>query len=326
MTRAGRRKTGQPAGYVLLAVLLLTALIASLVMTYSRHALLAADSSAASYATQRAQDAADTGVAWAKQSLRDGGGSLARMDLGDGRSLAVSVASPTATTRSIDIAAHTEGTSQALHATFELYSTTGDELPALTAAAKTAVPAASPITVLSGNRTYTSTELTGILYLRNGTSLILQDVILDGAIVTENAVTGASSGGGVDIEFRGGVQIQPGSVLPGIAIVAPNAELSGNGTERIEIHGAVIVDEIDLDGSGAIHGPIASNEAPELSSSVDRPGYGRAPQAWPTSLETGSASIGRLAFRASDPTQAERDAIRGYRFPTRRGGHGQPGP
>ena len=37
----------QPAGYVLLAVLLLSVLIASLVMTYSRHAVMAAPSSAA---------------------------------------------------------------------------------------------------------------------------------------------------------------------------------------------------------------------------------------------------------------------------------------
>lgn len=313
----------KPAGYVLLAVLLVTALIASLVMTYSRHALLAADSSSANTASQQAQSAADTGFAWAKQSLLADAGSATRLDLGDGRSVAVNVANgSTAALRTVGVDAMTTGTNQSLQATFEVYSLAGDELPELTAAAKSAVAGASPKTTLSGVNTYTSTELTGIILLRSGATLTLQDVVLDGAIVTEGALNG--SNGRVTINLRGGVQINPGSVLPGCAIIAPNADVSGNGAERVELHGAVIAESLSLTGSGALHGEVACANPPTLGSSIDRPGAGRAPRAWPSSLVTNSAGVSRLAFSPADVREAEKTAIRGYSFPARRVIGGEP--
>jgi len=310
----------QDAGYVLLAALLLTTLIASLVMTYSRHALLAVDSSSVNLASQLAQDAADSGFAWAKQSLRADAGSATRLDLGDGRSVSVSVGSGSSGQREIDVDATTEGTSQSLQATFEVYPVAGDQLPELTAAAKTAVNAALPLIVLSGSNTYTSTELTGMVLLRTGCTLTLQDVILDGSIVSEAALTGGA--GGVTINLRGGVQIQPGAALPGCAIVAPDAVVTGDGSERVELHGAIVAASLTLPGSGALHGEVACASAPTLGAGIDRPGAGRAPRSWPTALETGSSGVGRLSFTGTAVRDAEKTAIRGFDFPTRRTGGG----
>lgn len=310
----------QDAGYVLLAALLLTTLIASLVMTYSRHALLSIDSSSVNIASQLAQDAADSGFAWAKQSLRADAGSTTRLDLGDGRSVAVSVGSGAGSLREIDVDATSEGTSQSLQATFEVYSVTGDRLPELTSAAKTAVNAATPMIVLSGSSSYTSTEITGMVLLRTGTTLTLQDVILDGSIVSEAALTGGT--GGVTINLRGGVQIRPGAALPGCAIVAPDATISGDGSERVEMHGAIVAGSLALPGSGALHGEVACAAAPVLGADIDEPGAGRAPRAWPSSLSTGASGVGRLSFTGVDVRDAEKTAIRGYNFPTRRTGAG----
>jgi hypothetical protein len=302
---------------VLLAVLLLTTLIASLVMTYSRHALLAVDSSSANLESQRAQAAADSGFAWAKQSLAADAGSATRLDLGDGRSVSVSVGSAAGNLRSIDVDATTEGTSQAVRATFETYAVAGERLPGLTAAAKSAVNAASPVTILSGSsNSYSSTELTGTILMRTGARLTLRDVILDGSIVSEAALTGAS--GGVTIELRGGVLIQPGATLPGCAIVAPDADIDGDGSEFVQLHGAIIAERLRLRGAGALHGEVACEDEPELAAGIERPGSGRAPRAWPAALETHSASVGRLAFRGVDVRDAERTAIRGFTFPNRR--------
>lgn len=308
------------AGYVLLAALLLTTLVASLVMTYSRHALLSIDSSSVNIASQLAQDAADTGFAWAKQSLKADAAATTRLDLGDGRSVAVNVGSAAGSLRSIDVDATTEGTSQSLQATFEVYSITGDRLPELTAAAKTAVNAATPMIVISGSGSYSSTELTGMIVLRAGATLTLTDVILDGSIVSQAALTGGA--GGVTINLRGGVQIQPGAALPGCAIVAPDATISGDGSERVEIHGAIVASSLALPGTGALHGEVACATAPALGAGIDQPGAGRAPRAWPSSLATGSSDVGRLSFRGVDVRDAEKTAIRGYSFPTRRTGGG----
>ena len=300
---------------MLLAVLLLTALIASLVMTYSRHALLAADSSSANVESQRAQAAADSGFAWARQSLAADAGSVTMLDLGDGRSVSVNVGSAAGNLRSIEVDALTEGTSQSLQATFETYAVAGERLPGLSAAAKSAVNAA-PQTILSGSsNSYTSTELSGMILLRTGARLTLRDVILDGSIVSEAALTGAA--GGVTIELRGGVLIQPGATLPGCAIVAPDAVIDGDGSELVQIHGAIVADRLRLGGGGVLHGGLACDEEIELAAGIDRPGSGRAPRAWPAALETYSAGVGRLAFTGVDVRDAERTAIRSYTFPTR---------
>ena len=306
----------QPAGYVLLAVLLLTTLIASLVMTYSRHALLAVDSSSATLESLRAQAAADSGFAWARQSLAADAGSATRLDLGDGRSVSVTVGSAAGNLRSVDVDALTEGTSQSLQATFETYAVAGERLPGLTAAAKTAVNGASPVTILSGSsNSYTSTELTGTILLRSGARLTLRDVIVDGSIVSEAALTG--SGGGVTIELRGGVLIQPGATLPGCAIVAPDAAIDGDGSELVQIHGAIVAQRLQLRGGGVLHGVVACAEVLELAAGIEQPGAGRTPRGWPAALETYSADVGRLAFRGVDVRDAERTAIRSFAFPTR---------
>jgi len=141
-------------------------------------------------------------------------------------------------------------------------------------------------------------------------------VILDGTIVSQAALSGG--GGGVSIQLRGGVQIVPGSTLPGCAIVAPDAAVTGDGTERVQIQGAIVAGSIALPGSGAVHGGLACAGDPVLGTGVDRPGNGRTPRDWPAVLESSSAGVGRLAFDGVEPTDTEKNAIRGFAFPARR--------
>jgi hypothetical protein len=300
------------AGFVLLGVLLISVLLTSLVLAFSRHTDMVADSAHATFAALSTDDAAGSGLAWARQSLLAGGSPSALLDMGDGRRVTVALVDAGADRRSILIDASGGGARQAFDATAETYARAGSRAPQLTSDARTAVAGSARLVEISGTATYTNTTLSAVLYMRDGATLTLDDVVLDGCIVSEAALF-AGAGGGT-LHLRNGVQVTPGVELPGVALAVPGVAVDGNGTERAQLEGVVIAGSLSLAGTGALHGQIASAGEAVLSPAYDVVGGGRAPRAWPSVIDTRSLGVRRVSFPVADPTATEQSAIRAFDF------------
>jgi hypothetical protein len=175
-------------------------------------------------------------------------------------------------------------------------------------------------TDISGSQSYSSQTLTGVLYLRNGARLTLTNCIVAGSIVSEPAVTGTwVPADCTSITLSGTVVIESDAALAGCSIVAPDASVSGSG-EAVQIRGVIVCDTLALPGWGALHGQIATAQPPALSGSIDMPGSGREPRAWPAAIETGAEGISRLSFPRASAGAAEQQAIEDFSFPARSGG------
>jgi hypothetical protein len=300
-------------GYVMISVLLLAVLISSMVLGYARHAVMAADTSQAVVAAQRAEDAADSGLAWARQSLAADGADQADLALADGSRLSIRLADSGPTLRSIAVQATGHGYQQTMSAQAEIYATLGEALPTLTTVAQAAVAASPSVTEITGTQTLADTDLSGILYLRDGASLTLHDVTLKGAIISEGAFAGPGTTSQLHIE--GGLLIEPGLPLRGCAIVMPDGAVTGSGDERLQIEGVIVADRLVLPGTGALHSPIATAQPASLAAAIDRPGEGRAPRPWPTALDTRAEGFARVVFPPVTVSSGERSAIQSFGFP-----------
>jgi len=308
----------EQSGFVLLAVLLLAVLMTSIVLTYARHSIVAADTNSANLRAQAAEQAAGDGFVWAKQKLLAApAGTSATLRVNGEAGVTVSVGAGSGK-RAISVEATGPGTTQQFEATAETYATTSGNLPKVTPTGRVAVNAAAAKTEVNGAVTYANTEITGILYLRYGSSVTLRDVIITGGIVSEAALLGAwTPAQATQITIDGGLLIETGSVVPGCAILAPDATITGTGNDRVQIEGVVVAASLTLPGSGSLHAQIATTTTPVLSVNIDQPGSGRAPRTWPDVLDTAAEGVSRVVFLRSDPTPSERDAIEGYAFPAR---------
>jgi len=303
-------------GYVLLAVLLLAVLITSVTMAHARHALMAATDTNATLKSQVAEHAAGSGFAWAKQSLLADGARSTLLQVGSD-DIGISVTDDGPDLHSVTVTASGEGYSQEVSGIVETYRTTAGQLPGLTSSAVTALMGASGRVEVSGSVTYADTEITGILYLRHGATLTLRHVILSGSIVSEAACSDAAwtPAQQTTIIVDGGLLIEPGATLPGCAIVAPDAAVTGTGNDRVQIRGVVVARNVTLPGSGALHKQVVASEPLALSALVDQPGSGRAPRTWPDALDTGAEGVSRVAFPNVTASADEQESIEDFAFP-----------
>jgi hypothetical protein len=308
-----RHRPGE-RGYVLLGVLLVSVLVTSMVLGFSRHTVMVVDSAQATVAAFATEDAAQSGLAWARQTLLADGSSSATLDMGDGRQVSVSLVDAGADRRSIVVEAAGRGVRQTFGATAEIYATAGASTPELTDDARTTVAGSAQLIEITGTASYVGAQLTGILLIRDGASLTLDDVVLDGSVVSEMALFGVAASG--SLHLRNGVQVTPGAVLPGVALAVPGVDVDGDGSERVQLEGVVVAGSLTLPGRGALHAQVAAADTPTLAVGYDLVGYGRAPQPWPPAVDTHSADVRRLAFPVPDPTTTEESAIRAFSFPS----------
>jgi len=306
------------AGFVLMSVLLLAVLIVSLTMGHARHALVAADATHATLRAQAAEHAADSGFAWAKQSLFSTGASTARLSLGDD-SIDVSLTDSGTNLHSVLVTASGHGFSQQISGVVETYRTLTDELPGLTTSARRDVNVSPLVIDVTGSKTYANTELTGILYLHYGATLTLRNVILTGCIVSQPALSGAAwtPAQRTSISIDGGLLIEPGPTLPGCSLIAPDAAVTGTGNDRVQIHGVIVARNLTLPGRGALHAQVAVTEPLALGALIDQPMSGRAPRTWPDELDTGGSGVRRVAFPSATSSDEEQQAIQDFTFPAR---------
>lgn len=307
------------AGSVLLGVLLLAVLMASVCLGYARHVVLASSVPEASLAAQAAEGAADSGLAWARQALLSARSSGSALPISDEAEVSISLTPAGGDLQSLAIGSSALGESQALAGTVETYATGDGSLPRFTAAARAAITTHGSVTVISGTQSYANTTLTGLLLLRSGTSLTLNNCIVAGSIVSAAAASGATWSGAdpVSITLLGTVVLESDAALPDCSLVAPDARVDGTGA-AVQIRGALVCDSLRLGSWGSVHGPVAAASTLSVPAGIDQPGAGREPRAFPAALETGALDIARVSFPRATASPADQDAIESFTFPAAR--------
>jgi hypothetical protein len=142
-----------------------------------------------------------------------------------------------------------------------------------------------------------STEVLGVLVIHPGAVLELDDVILQGAIVSASALDPDAQSSLVfdpvtapTVIFAGNVRIDATSSLADLAVLMPDGVLEGaSAGTRLELHGDVIAHTVDLPQSGVLDGNVSSVEPPQLSPGLDTLGRDRKPADWSEDLDLGGA-------------------------------------
>jgi hypothetical protein len=318
-----------PAGYALLVVLMLLGLIGMLGATYLRHVVFEGQRSITGSAAQDASAAVDSGLAWARQSIVVNGG-LTETSVTNG--LAAATVDVTELgdehhavfAQSLDengVGATLLAESVRLNLPLE---TVPDELPKLTATVLDPLhgSSASALHYYSGTQLVQNADLTGILVIRNGARITFDNVTLQGAIVSESVLSDAPLGAfntstAPRVILDGGLRITSGSVLPGVALLMPDGLVTcTSGPCSLQVLGDVVAHSLTLTGIGSIEGNIATVDDLSLPSTIERPGYGRLPQAWSASLALGDAyALQLLAFPPRESTIGELSGITEFEFP-----------
>jgi hypothetical protein len=307
----------RPAGYVLLTVLLLASLIVATTAAYARHTSQDWRQSTASLWVHETREAAQSGVAFARQVLSSGQGLGTSSLSSGGKTISVLVSDAGGDKRDIHVDATAAGLGATLDAEAHVFGLAGTKLPSLTAGAVSAVTADAAAIRYTGTVTVQNQVITGTLKLARSCRLTLKDVVLHGSIVSENALAGAAYNAAfaTTLTLQEGVRIEPTAVLPGCAIVLPDGAVVADATSNLEIHGVVIGNSVAVTGTGSMDSQVVATTAFTLPAGIDRPGLGRAPLAWPAALQIPALGLKSLAFHAASPATGEVNAIKAYHFP-----------
>lgn len=302
-------------GYALLTVILVGALVAAMTLGYARHVIVAGESEAATLDGELSESAIGSGFHLARQTLAADTARNRSTRLGGGLDVDVAVSDAGDELRAITVATG----ARSIEALAEVYPAVGDDLPTLSYNANRAVWESPNLIDVTSDTAYSDTEIDGILLLRKGVDIVLDDVIVRGSIVTENALSDTlwSAGEETSITVTGGLLVEPGSTLSGCAVIGPDCTVTGTTTSALQLHGVVVARALNLSGVAALHRQVATTTAPSLSADVDFPGAGRAPRPWPTALTVPGESIARIVFPFGEAETAERDSIQAYRWPDR---------
>jgi len=170
-----------------------------------------------------------------------------------------------------------------------------------------------------GQKRLVDTEIEGVLVVENTSALWLEDVVIRGVIVSEDALKPDLFG---DFDMStvpcavvdGDLRLEAADFLPGVACVMPDGVfMTWTSDCRVQIEGDVVAHGVKLTSPGACRGNIASVDALELHASFERPGFGRTPPDWADSLDMGGAwDTAFLAFLPRFSTVSELTAIRDF--------------
>lgn len=205
-----------------------------------------------------------------------------------------------------------------LQAEATIYTTPGAQLPTISGTVATAVLHDADATWVAGATTLSDTEINGTLILRRGSVVTLRDVIVNGTIVSVTALMGPpyTSADATTLVIERGLRVESSPLLAGCSILLPDATLTLDATARIEVHGVMLANRMVLAGSGFLHSYVLAAAPLVVPASFDRPGWGRGPTAWPSTLETGAVGFATMAFRPHAVLSTEKKAIKGFKFTT----------
>ena len=171
---------------------------------------------------------------------------------------------------------------------------------------------------VSGQTTWSDTTVEGLVIVQNSSALVLDDVVIKGAIVSEDS-TFASSLGDYDMSttptvlISGDVRIDSdASVLEGVGLCMPDGTVMSYADQgRVQVDGDVIAHTLRVLCPGTILGNVASVEDVDFHDDFERPGHGRVPQAWSDILDTDAVhqDVGFMAFVPRRPTMGALETI-----------------
>jgi hypothetical protein len=316
------------AGFTFVAVLVITSLIATLAATYAHHVTASQHTSLASAQLLEARDASISAAEYARLALLNGQTVQSSLSSSDGSSTVLTVTSPSETERNILVeTSHPSGlgATRLVQATFvpdPSSSPTGpNSLPTLSQATIDALIANTdvPKTFISSNTALSDVDLQGLYIVDDGVVLQLSNVVLNGAILSEDAYAGLGFGRfdslqAPTIQIDGNVRIDSASYLPGVAILMPDGVLTtGYLDGRVQIEGDIVAHGIAIDRPGSVQGHIQSVNNPSLDPGLDRIWSERKPTTWSADLQFGNTwDPSSVAIVPSSPTSAEIAAIRDY--------------
>ena len=302
-------------GFALVGALILCAVMGGLTVTWARHALLAKESLVIGRGASEADEASRSGMERIRHRVRQGSlpgvcdsgdedvtytadGRRVVSDrevLGHGlRQLGIRVGRPLVSSRDEAVL---RVRAEVVPAGGGSESSLRTRLTCQEGASILSSPLAQFIT---GTTHIQGGVLDGFFIVENGAELILEDVVVRGALFSRAGLckdTLAVEGiGRPSIRLLGDCRLLARTELPDVCVVAPDGRLTGESPSRVELRGFVAVDEVRLLGQATCRGMIVARTHEEFSEQVTRPGFGRGVPTFPESIDVGAERIVRVGF------------------------------
>jgi hypothetical protein len=317
------------AGVAIISVLLFVGVIGLMSATYLRQVILDWGNSPVSRPILDATESAHTGMQWGRQVVRSGWGTTSTT-VGSGSSAASVQVSSLADDRYAVVASAVD--SDGLGATLrvevdglaEPLADHPDTLPRLStdALARLMSDPTVPKTWISGTQTLSGVDLYGLVIVETYATLMLDDVTLEGAIISQDAYGNVPLGDFEPISapavvLSGPVRVEPASFLPGVTVVMPDGVLRDwSSPVQAQFGGDVVAHSVLLGSTGgSILGNLASVVDPTLGTHLVRPRATRTPREWSDDLDmNGTTTVRWQAFVPRVTGTSDVAAITGYTF------------
>ncbi len=338
-----RSRPRHERGYILVALLLLVGAMASIAITYSRHAVIHAHSSSVNSSFVEAHEIAASQLEFVMQSDRAGipvnadkilgavksettrhDTSLSVAALGnDSVRLGLQALAPDGmgVTRLIEV--------ERMPAPTNLDCNT---LPRLEESARLSLTAGKPVPTFtySTSTTVSNTVLEGLVVIETGVQLTLDNVIVRGMVISGHSLTAAlfpvfDPNTAPELVVGGNVRILASDIAPGLAVLMPDGVITTSDSDaRLQIVGDVAVHDLTLGCPGTVRGRVASVGDPLLHIDVAHIGAGRAPISWSSALTAqGAFETVSMAFVPRPLVIGDLSTLTDYAFPTVGKPHGK---
>jgi hypothetical protein len=318
------------SGWVFAASLILSALVAAVTVTYARHAILAKKSLEYDQASTAVESASRSGLERVRERMRRGD-SPGTIDEGTHDEAVTDSGEHVIGEREVtghgkrELRAHaasddgSDESSITARADVVPGSDTDGDPTALDCDDGSGVLLAGSLTVISGSVSLSDVQLSGFFLLEEGAELTLDDVVLNGTIVTRaglcNGNLPTEGSNRPRVRVIGGLRLLAGNELPDVAVAGPDLRFEAESGSRVEIDGFVSTDELRLDGRGSVRGMVVTRTQETIGSDISRPGHGRGKPSFPDSVVPGAERVTAIAFPAQPVTTALLDQMASAEMP-----------
>ncbi|RKY21860.1 MAG: hypothetical protein DRQ55_02735 [Planctomycetota bacterium] len=319
-------------GWVLIATLILTSVVASITVGWARHAVLSKGQLEYGSGASRTEEASRSGFARTREKMRkgnppgaeeDGEEDHAFTEHGDEVIASRNNKSGKNDRRDVRVRVEHESGSDhrdaAIRGEAEIVpgSKGGGKRTCMRKTEGDKVLLVPGLTMITGEMVFTpSSNLEGVFLMEAGSRIVLEDCTLDGVIVTRSALDPdaalATGSDRPEIEILGGFNCRPGSDFPGLSICGPDVLVNCDSGARIDIDGMIVAEDLIVPCRGVLRGMVVTEVDEQIGSLVERPGHGRGVKSFPEYMEVGSERMTRIAFPALEFSEDEYDAMEAY--------------
>jgi len=191
---------------------------------------------------------------------------------------------------------------------------TPDDMPRLLPQAANTVVSSKTLPVLRirHDTRLNGETLHGLVVVAPDAELQLRDVVLQGAIVSEAALSEGhlpafDEQRAPRVRVEGTLRLDDDPLLPGVSLVMPDGVFeTGADGANLQIAGDIVAHDVRLHGRGSLFGQLASLRPAECSPGIERVYAGRAPRPWASALDMrGSHAAEYLTYLPAGATRWE---------------------